>query len=299
MKVLTLIADVPGYQRFVKRVTAEGFELIEAKNQKEVRDILLDEEIQAAVIDFEIASAELISHIREVGATNYIYVFGILSQSGSNTIERKSGFMADEYIYKPVEPDELIARLVVVDRYLKTLTDIRAKQKYPEPIRDFVTGTFSQTTIHELLTTEVSRSRRTRKKFVLAVISLDGASNIPVEHSPDTLNSALCQTALKIWASVRAYDLIGRWGETGFMLILPETSLSGATVVVERIRENVNSVPLRIDEDMNMDLSTSMGVVQANAQEYTSVDDLITSAENSLANAEKSGGNNIVFSWEA
>ena len=236
MKVLTLIADSPDFQRFIKRLALDGYQVIQAKDQKEAREILLDEEIQAAVIDFEIASAELISHIREVGASNYIYVFGLISKTGPSSIERKSGFMADEYIYKPMEPDELIARLVVVDRYLKTLTDIRAKQKYPEPIRDFVTGTFSQTTIHELLTTEVSRSRRTRKKFVLAVISVDGASNIPVEHSQDTLSLALSQTALKIWASVRAYDLIGRWGETGFMLILPETSLSGATVVASYVR---------------------------------------------------------------
>ncbi|MBC8507061.1 MAG: diguanylate cyclase [Anaerolineales bacterium] len=299
MKVLTLIADSPDFQRFVKRVTADGFEIIKAKDQTEAREILLEKQIHAAVIDFEIASAELVSRIREVGVKDYIYVFGLLSKGVSSTIERKSGFMADEYIYKPMEPDELIARLVVVDRYLKTLTKIRARQKYPDPIRDFVTGTFSQTTIHELLTTEISRSRRTRKNFVLAIISLDGATNIPVEFSKATLESALAQTALKTWASVRDYDLIGRWGETGFMLILPETSLSGATIVAERIRDNVNSVPLRIEEDTQIKLSISMGVVQANSQEYISVDDVITSAENSLANAEKAGGNNIVFSWNA
>ncbi len=299
MKVLTLIADSPDVQRFINRVTSEGYQVIQAKNHEEAREILLEDQIQAAVLDFEIASAELISRIREVGAKEYIYVFGLLSTGGSSVTERKSGFMADEYIYKPMEPDELIARLVVVDRYLKTLTDIRAKQKYPEPIRDFVTGTFSQTTIHELLTTEVSRSRRTRKNFVIAVLSLDGASNIAVEYDREILNSALSQVALKIWASVRAYDLIGRWGETGFMLILPETSLSGATVVAERIRDNVNSVPLRIGEDRQIALSISMGVVQASAQDFISVDDLITSTENTLANAEKSGGNNIVFSWDA
>ncbi|MBC8497299.1 MAG: diguanylate cyclase [Anaerolineales bacterium] len=299
MKVLTLMADTPDFQRFVKRLASDGYQVVQANNHDEACEYLQNGQIQAAVLDFDIASAELVRRIRDVGAPDYIYVFGLLSAAGTGATNKKSGLLADEYIFKPMEPDELIARLVIVDRYIKTLTDIRAKQKYPEPIRDAVTGTFSQSTIHELLTTEVSRSRRTRKKFVLAVLALDGASNIRVKHNRDSLNKALSQVALKIWASVRAYDLIGRWGKTGFMLLLPETTLSGATVVAERIRQNVSSVPLGLPDEIQLQLSASMGFVQASSRDFISVDDLITEAENSLAKAEQVGGNHIVFAWDA
>ncbi len=299
MKVLTLIEDSPDFQRFASRLEQEGYQVVQAKDQKEAFGHLLDDQVHSAVIDFDLASAELVRRIREVGISDYIYVFGLLSPNASQDTNRKSGFLADEYIVKPMEPDELIARLVVVDRYLKTLTDIRSRQKFPEPIRDAVTGTFSQITIHELLTTEVSRSRRTRKNFVLAILVLDDASSLHVQHGEKILNKALTQVALKIWASVRAYDLIGRWGESGFMLILPETMLSGASVVVERIRENVGSVPLQVSDDQQIKLSASMGVIQASAGEFIPVDDLITEAENSLAKAVKIGANQIVFAWDS
>ncbi len=299
MKVLTLIADSQDFQRFIKRLVQEGYQVVQANNQDEAFGYLRSDQVQSAVIDFDIASAELVRRIREVGISDYIYVFGLLSPDTSQLIDRKSGYLADEYLTKPIEPDELIARLVVVNRYLKILTDIRAKQKFPEPIRDTVTGTFSQLTIHELLTTEVSRCRRTRKNFILAVLSLDDASNLHVDHGEVILNKALSHVALKIWASVRAYDLIGRWGECGFMLILPETTLSGATVVAERIHKNINGVPLQVSNDHQINLGASMGVIQARAQDFLPVDDLITEAENSLAKAEKAGGNHIVYSWDS
>ena len=299
MNVLTLMADTQDFQRFVKRLAQDGYQVLQANNLDEACAYLQNNSIQAAVLDFDIASAELVRRIREVGAPDYIYVFGLLSAAGTGSTNKKSGLLADEYIFKPMEPDELIARLVVVDRYIKTLTDIRSKQKYPEPIRDALTGTFSQPTIHELLDTEVSRARRTRKNFVLAVLALDDANHILTEHSQDVLNNALSQVALKIWASVRAYDLIGRWGETMFMLLLPETTLSGATVVAERIRQNVCSVPLGLPGEVQLQLSASMGFIQASSQEFMSVDDLIADAENSLAKAEQAGGNHIVFAWDA
>ncbi len=298
MNVLTLMADTPDFQHFADRLASDGYQVLRAHNLDEAYGHLQTDAIQAAVLDFDLASVDLVMRIRGVDTPEYIYVFGLVSTGAAQAASKKSGLLADEYITKPVEPDELIARLVVVERYLKTLIGIRAKQEFPEPIRDAVTGTFSQSIIHELLTTEVSRSGRTRKSFVLAVITLDDSEGILSAHGKVNFDKALSQVALKIWASVRAYDLIGRWGETGFMLLLPETTLSGATVVAERIRQKVSGVPLRLPDESHLELSISMGFVQASAQEFVSADDLITEAESSVAKAEQVGGNHIVFAWD-
>ncbi len=298
MRVLTLIDKDQDFERFSKRLALSGYHVVQASDEEEAWEYLQREQVQSVVLDCESAQIAFIEKLRNANAEEYIYVFALVDVENPDWCNDDLLSIADEYIQKPVEPDELIARLVVVDRYIKTLSAIRSKKEKPEPIRDAITGTFTQSTILELLATEISRSKRSGKPFALALLMVDGLSHLQEQHEPYIIEKALSQVALKIWASVRAYDLIGRWGETGFMLVLPETSLAGASVVADRIRKNVNGVPFHLPDMSQVQLSASMGFVQNGQQESPPMGDLIIAAENALSRAIEGGGNHIVFSWE-
>lgn len=299
MRILTLLADDYDLDRFKKRLALSGYHVIQAKTEQEAWDVLQRDNIQVIVFDCDLAKTDLIERIRRLERSGYVYAFALIAAEVTGNLEEnvRTRFV-DEYIVKPVEPDELIARLSVVDRYIRTLSALRAKNDPPEPIRDHITGTFTQSTIVELLSAEISRSKRSHKPFALALLALDNIGELENSFDNHTVERALAQVALKIWASVRSYDLIGRWEKSGFILLLPETSLAGASVVADRIRKNVNSVPLRLPDNDHLILSASMGFVQSGQEQATTLNSLIQAAENALARAGQVGGNHIVFAWE-
>ncbi len=300
MRILTLLGEDYDRARFEKRLSISGYYVFPAANEQEAWDYIQQEKIQVFVFDCDLLKSGLLDQIRHLEDSGYIYIFALVSENAEITTKEPERItFVDEYIPKPVEPDELIARLVVVDRYIQTLSTIRAKTKPPEPIRDSVTGTFTQSTIVELLSTEIGRSKRSHKPFALALLALDNSEVLENAYDGETLDRALAQVALKIWASVRSYDLIGRWGKSGFILLLPETSLAGASVVADRIRKNVNSVPLLLPGKEHIPLSASMGFVQSGQEKITTFDNLIHAAENALSRAGQVGGNHIVFAWES
>lgn len=295
MRILSLLADTLDAQRFVERLEFDGYQIVQATDADVAYSLLKDDQFQAAILDYDVADRSLINSIRQLDLDEYIYIFGLISNRETEHIDDLVDDQADEYIIKPVEPDELIARLVVVDRYINILSDIRARHRYIEPIRDDVTGTFSRTTILELLETEINRSHRTLKPFALGLLELDDSNRLQSEFEPDFYNRIMIQVALKIWASVRAYDLIGRWEDNRFLILLPETAISGASVVAERIRKNIGNVPLRTPDGGQLPIGASLGFVLCGQQEFISMQDLLQSATGALEKATDAGGNQVVY----
>jgi len=201
MRVLTLLADEYDLDRFKKRLALSGYHVIQAKTEQEAWDVLQRDKIQVIVFDCDLAKTALLEQIRRLEHSGYIYAFALIAPSVmANVEENERTTFVDEYIVKPVEPDELIARLSVVDRYIRTLSALRAKNDPPEPIRDSITGTFTQSTIIELLSAEISRSKRSHKPFALALLALDNIDELAVCRRGkyfDNINSPMGQNSDK------------------------------------------------------------------------------------------------------
>ncbi|MEA3349534.1 MAG: diguanylate cyclase [Chloroflexota bacterium] len=279
MKILIVFPDTRSGRRLLARLEADGYDVVQTIDAKDASKHLQEELPQVVILDFDLAGADFVPKIRQNNINGYIYIIGMTSSSDVRSSSESSKLLVDEFIIKPVEPDELIARLAVVDRYITTLMNIRSREDAPEPLRDVVTGTFSQTTIEEMLEIEISRSKRMRSPFSLALIEICEIEALREHHGQEVVDSALAQVALKIWASVRTYDFVGRWGDNGFMLVLPETPIHGASIVANRVRRNVNSVPLSLAQEDSMRLNVNIGVVKYNPSSSVPLHDFIDSVD--------------------
>ena len=298
MKILLLLSEGTHSQRIVDRLVFERYDVLQAENKEQAHRLLNDNEVQVVVIDSEKADLDFITSLRRPGENSYVYVFYLASDHRDYPSDEDTENNADEFLMKPIEPDELVARLVVVSRYSQTLTDIRANQKFSEPIRDPITGAFSKSTIQELISTEISRCKRFEKPFVLALLVLDDSEDLKITHGQETLDKAMAQVGLKIWATVRAYDLIGRWSENSFMVLLPETFLSGATVVAQRLNNRIGSVPMSLPGGELIELSTSVSCVQSGEKDDQSREELIAVIEEMYQKSDVGARNKIIFSQD-
>lgn len=101
---------------------------------------------------------------------------------------------------------------------------------------DELTGLSNRRHMRELMAIEQARQRRTGLPLSVAVLDLDGFKRIN-----DTYGQSGGDLVLKTFAqltrdTLRATDVMGRWGGEAFLLMLPDTAATDAAACVERMR---------------------------------------------------------------
>ena len=95
--------------------------------------------------------------------------------------------------------------------------------------------------------------------------------------------SVLTKIAEVIRSSVRATDLVGRWGGEEFVIISPETDIGGGFLLAEKIRAQLESADLG-----EIDRSTASFGVTAFA-DGDDIEDIIARADAGLYAAKQGG----------
>jgi diguanylate cyclase len=89
---------------------------------------------------------------------------------------------------------------------------------------------------------------------------------------------------------LRSIDCFGRYGGEEFLMVLPQTSLEGALIKAERVRQQIESLAFPMIAD-NFRITVSIGV--AEHQKGESVDDTLARADQYLYAAKAAGRNQV------
>jgi diguanylate cyclase (GGDEF)-like protein len=121
-------------------------------------------------------------------------------------------------------------------------------------ISDSLTGLANYRYLVDILQNELERSGRTSRPFSLLLMDLDGLKKINDRHGHVIGSRALCRVATILRLNSRSIDTAARYGGDEFALVLPETNVSAAEQVADRVRNC-----LLADEEVPH-LSISIGV---------------------------------------
>jgi diguanylate cyclase (GGDEF)-like protein len=121
-------------------------------------------------------------------------------------------------------------------------------------ISDSLTGLANYRYLVDILQNELERSGRTSRPFSLLLMDLDGLKKINDRHGHVIGSRALCRVATILRLNSRSIDTAARYGGDEFALVLPETNVSAAEQVADRVRNC-----LLVDEEVPH-LSISVGV---------------------------------------
>ncbi len=100
---------------------------------------------------------------------------------------------------------------------------------------DSLTGLANHRCLFEVLHAEICRSQRTGREFSLVLLDLDGLKKTNDQFGHLTGDRALCRLGQILRDCCRAIDTAARHGGDEFALVLPETSMTAATLVAHRI----------------------------------------------------------------
>ena len=166
--------------------------------------------------------------------------------------------------------------------------DVDLTQAYERmALTDRLTGIANRRGIEREISQELLRLRRFQTPVSFVLLDIDHFKVINDSHGHSTGDEVLRLVAKAIASSVRDTDLVARWGGEEFLVVLPETSYTGALVCAEKIREKVATVSQRV----GFDVTISGGVYQPGPGE--SISDLLTRADARLYEAKNKGRNRI------
>ena len=162
---------------------------------------------------------------------------------------------------------------------------------------DPLTGCCSRPHIRSRLQQELSRSIRYGHCLTIILCDIDGLRNINLAHGHGGGDQVLAGFAGSARQSIRRdIDLIARWGEDEFLLVLPETPIRGAGRVAMRLQQQFAGSSFQIGGH-TITCSASFGVAGFTPEapnRNTAIDDLLLIGERCLHQAKAAGGNQVL-----
>lgn len=249
------------------------------------------------------SGAELCRRTRSVG-DEAPYIYFIILTAFDDREHRLGGMAAgaDDYQRKPVDLDELEARLVsaarVVDHHRRLASrnaELRhdSTRFYAASRTDALTGTGNRLALDEEISTLLSRSLRYGHRCSLAICDLDFFKAYNDRFGHVAGDEALRRVAKGMRANLRAADTLFRYGGEEFVVLLVEQSLGDAEHAMDRMRAAVEHLAIP-SPATGAALTLSVGVAEIDPERDRTAADWIARADAALYSAKQRGRNRVV-----
>jgi diguanylate cyclase (GGDEF)-like protein len=154
---------------------------------------------------------------------------------------------------------------------------------------DNLTGMPNRGRTAELATAALEAAAEQHRPLTVAIMDLDHFKTINDRYGHAAGDYVLREFARVSRGSLRAADILGRWGGEEFLLILPETTLDAALASVERLRVLALTIQVpssTADDPLRVTLSAGLATTAEGAR---SLDEIIARADTALYEAKNQG----------
>jgi diguanylate cyclase (GGDEF)-like protein len=195
---------------------------------------------------------------------------------------------ANDYVAKPFEPAELVAR---VRSHLQRLSLLREMA-----IRDGLTRCFNHRFFKLRLDQEMARAKRYDQPLSVAMIDIDHFKRINDELGHATGDHVLSHLADVIHASVRSTDVVARYGGEEFAVLMVHAGAAESTIVGNRIRQRVEGHPFVPGDAVATSgaiqrLTVSIGLTEMALDDTPA--SFLERADQAMYDAKRGGRNNL------
>ena len=238
----------------------------------------------------------LCSQLRSLDRTRFLPIILVADEGEEERIIRGLELGINDYIIRPIDQQELTARLrtqVKRKRYNDQLRDSVA-QTIEMAVIDGLTGLHNRRYLDSHLQTLFDRSVARRRPLSLMITDLDRFKSINDAHGHDGGDDVLREFARRLRKNVRGIDLACRFGGEEFVVVMPDTEAHIAEKVAERIRAGIEQEPFVIGASgVSINVTVSVGVSSIRRGADT-VEGLMKRADVALYEAKTGGRNRVV-----
>ena len=305
---LLLVEDEPTQRKLVERqLQRAGYAVETANDGEEALARILGGQFQLLLTDWDMPGMDgrtLCRRVREANLPTYLYVLLLTSHCSTDDVVAGLDAGADDYLRKPANEAELLARLNSGRRIVQleqSLREANAKiQQLSET--DSLAGTFNRRYLSTQIVREVDRARRYKHPLSAIMADLDRFKRINDERGHQTGDEVLRAFADLAKSGVRPSDWIARYGGEEFVIVLPETDLAGAVVAAEKLRALCAATPFSTSTG-ELAVTASFGVAELRFDAGSPSDDataqaLLRRADAALYSSKNEGRNRVTAARE-
>ena len=238
----------------------------------------------------------LCSQLRSLDRTRFLPLLLVTEQGDDAMVIRALELGVNDYIVRPVDPNELLAR---------ALTQIKRK-RFNDRLRDSLSHTMELAVIDGLtglnnrrfldthLKTLFSRAKSRARPLSLCITDIDRFKLVNDSFGHDAGDEVLREFAARLRSTVRGADLACRYGGEEFVVVMPDTPAEQAARVAERLRSIIEDRPFVLRSGQELHLTASLGIA-SNAMLVDTPEQLLKEADQALYAAKRNGRNRVVL----
>jgi len=296
MKILVAEDDALSRMILEKDLRRAGYEVVSVNNgARALEELAKEDPPRLALLDWVMPQKEGVEVCRAVRSRKdkaYTYLILLSSKESKQEIVQGLEAGADDYLTKPYDGEELMARLRAGERILELedhLVEARESMRY-QATHDLLTSLWNRGVILELLSREIHRSHREKSCTVVMLCDIDHFKLVNDQHGHSAGDDVLQAVARRLRQAVRSYDMVGRYGGEEFLVILNKCDPASAALRAENIRGVISNKPIRT-RSITLPLTISVGVALSTDFPNRGVDAIVEEADTALYAAKAAGRN--------
>ncbi len=264
--------------------------------------------IRAAEGDYEVVlvsldlkgfdGLRLCSQLRTLARTRNSAVLMIAEVDDRTRILRGIDIGVHDYLVRPVDRNELVARVrtqVRRKRFADRLRD-SVQASIELAVTDPLTGLHNRRYLDSHFRQLFDDASLRALQLSVLVLDIDHFKSINDSYGHDAGDEVLREFATRVRANTRTVDVVARFGGEEIVVIVPDTALDGARHVAERIRQGVEADPFPVQGAAHaIRVTVSVGVAARRGGDETAAE-ILKRADLALYQAKENGRNQVAAS---
>lgn len=298
-KLSLLVVEDSDLERelLVEVLSGGPYEIYSASNAFTALEILSSKEVDIVISDLMMPvmdGIELCKEVKSLYGNTYFMLLTAKDDREFKISGLNSG--SDDYITKPYDVSELLARVNVASRIIKSNKKLIFLNEELEKVveTDELSGLKNRRYFFKELDKESNRSRRYGHTLAVIMLDLDNLKQINDTYGHIVGDSVLKHISRIMLDSTRETDVVCRYGGDEFIILLPETTPKNAFTVGEKIRRNVANLPYKYKRTL-INLTVSVGISVKTPSMSNDVHNIIESADKALYISKNRGKNKAMM----
>jgi diguanylate cyclase (GGDEF)-like protein len=305
-KHVLLIEDSPTQAQYMRLLLEDaGYQVTSAETGQKGIEIAEAAQPDAVLLDVVLPDLDGFSVCHRIRQQSRVYIPILMLTEKRTDMEDKVGGLtagADEYLSKSSEDRELLARVASLLRIRQVIEDIykrmengdQSYQTLRQPaLTDRLTGLYNQHYFAEDLHRQFALARRYTNPLGCVMMDIDLFRDFNTRYGEPTGDWMLQGVASLVKQNVREVDMIARYGEEEFVILLPMVDMNGAAVLAERLRTLIEEHLWENSSFGKLHITVSLGVAGIPTQGIETAERLVACADKALRRAKANGRNRV------
>ena len=236
------------------------------------------------------------SQMRTLEQTRGLPILLIAEDSDRARVVRGLDLGVNDFIMRPVERNELAARVRTQIRRYRYAAELRrtVTNTLALAVTDELTGRYNRRYFDRHLSLMLEKAREQDRDMAVMLIDMDFFKSVNDNHGHDIGDSVLKEFAERLRRNIRGVDLACRFGGEEFVVLMPDIDYRQAQSVAERVRTAVAERGFEASGIRMLSVTCSVGVA-LNEHELDTPEMILKRADVALYRAKREGRNRVVF----